>query len=344
LGLAWSRADRSMSISAWVAALNADPEIQGVVPSVPSVPPVHPVSGVAAARSVPAAPAVLAAPTAPHVRGRPAALRISPRLMAGVALLVVCLVVWSVHNRSRNEARPHDGGPVVALSSPPIAAPTATPIAALTATSSAAPTASQSAAPAAAPVAAQTLMPNAAPTAAPVAAIAAAAATPIAPPPALTAAAAPRATERDSAPRDQAIPATAPSTGGPSADQRGAKNAQAKRVAVPQISTTSRAYRVRAGGHFAEVHVRRSASSSGDASFDWWTEPSSAYADEDYFSQTRTTQTFAGGHKSASLFVRVIPNAARKAPRVFYVVIGSPSMGTALGQRSRVRIVLLPQK
>jgi hypothetical protein len=327
LGLAWSRTDRSMSISDWVAALNEEPAIQGVVTGAPAPPAVPPVSGAAAARSVPAAPAVPsvgATPTALRARARPAERRISSRLVAGIALLVICLVAWSVHDRSRNGARTHDGGPVAAQPSPPVDAPTLMPIAAITTTSSAAPAPEQNAVPAAAPLAPQMVLPNATPTAVPVAAAAAtsgaprpaeAAAPPAPPAPrALTAAAAARAAGRDMAPHN----------------------------GVPQISFTARAYRVRAGGHFAEVHVRRSASSGGDASFDWWTEPSSANADEDYFSQGRTTQIFAAGHKSASLFIRVMPNAARKAPRVFYVVIGSPSAGAVLGRRSRARIVLLP--
>jgi len=114
--------------------------------------------------------------------------------------------------------------------------------------------------------------------------------------------------------------------------------------AIPKIAIAAGGYWVRPGGHFAEVHVRRSAGTSGNASFVWWTEPHSAQADEDYFSQARTTQTFSAGLKSASLFIRVIANPSRKSQRVFYVVIGSPSAGNALGRITRVPIVLQPHR
>ena len=120
------------------------------------------------------------------------------------------------------------------------------------------------------------------------------------------------------------------------------RKAAGKVDAMPKISIAAGGYWVRPGGHFAEIHVRRSSRTSGDASFVWWTEPLSAHADEDYFSQAHTTQTFSAGLRFASLFIRVIPNASRKSPRVFYVVIGTPSAGNALGRFTRVPVVLQP--
>jgi hypothetical protein len=45
----------------------------------------------------------------------------------------------------------------------------------------------------------------------------------------------------------------------------------------------------------------------------------------------------------ASLFVKMVPNASRKHSAVFYVVIGEPGDGIALGRVTRTAVVLPAQ-
>jgi hypothetical protein len=99
------------------------------------------------------------------------------------------------------------------------------------------------------------------------------------------------------------------------------------------------------GAHqnFAELHVRRSAGSGRDASFEWWTEPGTASPGIDYVAPARTVQLLSSHSEMASLFVKLVPGATRKHRTMFYVVIGEPGNGAALGRTTRAAVVLPPQ-
>jgi hypothetical protein len=109
-----------------------------------------------------------------------------------------------------------------------------------------------------------------------------------------------------------------------------------------KISLASASYPIGAGQRFAEIRVHRSAGSKGDASFEWWTEPGSALSGDDFAPQAPTTTFFPSGVHTVSLFIKVVPNAARKRPAVFYVVLGNPSTGTLLGAVSKAAVSLHP--
>jgi hypothetical protein len=109
------------------------------------------------------------------------------------------------------------------------------------------------------------------------------------------------------------------------------------------ISISAGYYKFRSRQHFAEIHVRRSSGSDGDASFIWWTEPSSALPGVDYVSQPRMAQFLPNGTHMASLFVRLVPHA-RKHSAAFYVAIGEPSKGTSLGRVARTTLLLMPSR
>jgi serine/threonine protein kinase len=109
-----------------------------------------------------------------------------------------------------------------------------------------------------------------------------------------------------------------------------------------KISVASASYPIGAGQKFAEIRVHRSAGSKGDTSFEWWTEPGSALAGNDFAPQAPTTTFFPSGAHTVSLFIKVVPNAARKRPAVFYVVLGNPSTGTLLGAVSKAAVSLHP--
>jgi serine/threonine protein kinase len=142
-----------------------------------------------------------------------------------------------------------------------------------------------------------------------------------------------------------------PATESPAEDQQAPPADEAAGVAaVPaasiekpnRLSISSEAYRIGAGQHFAEVHVRRSSRTNGVTSFVWWTEPSSAMPDIDFVPQARVTQFLPSGRSIATLFVKILPNASRKRSAEFFVVIGEPSNGTFLGRVTRTAVRLPP--
>jgi eukaryotic-like serine/threonine-protein kinase len=116
-------------------------------------------------------------------------------------------------------------------------------------------------------------------------------------------------------------------------------SAMVQRADPNRISIPAETYRMRGGQKFAEIQVRRSTGSAADTSFRWWTEPSTAEPGVDYVTQDRITQWLSRGKRSTSLFIRLIPNPARKHPAVFYVVIGEPDDGASLG-RARTAVEL----
>jgi serine/threonine protein kinase len=109
-----------------------------------------------------------------------------------------------------------------------------------------------------------------------------------------------------------------------------------------KIGVVSDSYSVRRGEKFTEIRVHRSQGSKGGTSFEWWTEPGSALAGTDYAPQAPATVSFPAGVHTVSLFLKLIPNASRKRTDVFYVVLGNPSTGSALGAISKAAVSLHP--
>jgi serine/threonine protein kinase len=109
------------------------------------------------------------------------------------------------------------------------------------------------------------------------------------------------------------------------------------------LSIAARSYRIGSRNNFAEIHIRRSGGSDADTGFAWWTEPSSAMPGIDYIPQARTVQMMSKRRQTATLFVKLVPNATRKQSAVFYVVIGEPGNGTSLGRITRTAVFLPPK-
>jgi hypothetical protein len=101
-------------------------------------------------------------------------------------------------------------------------------------------------------------------------------------------------------------------------------------------------YSFRGGDKFAEIRVHRSTGSKGTTSFEWWTEPASALAGTDFAPQAPATVFFPAGVRTVSLFIKLVPNAARKRTALFYVVLGNTSGGSALSSASKAAISLHP--
>jgi serine/threonine protein kinase len=122
-----------------------------------------------------------------------------------------------------------------------------------------------------------------------------------------------------------------------------ASSAAPAKAPSDSITLSAKSYRVGVHKNFAELHVRRSFASESDTSFSWWTEPSTAQPGADYVPQGRTVQVLSKRNQMASLFVKMVPNASRKHSAVFYVVIGEPGDGIALGRVTRTAVVLPAQ-
>jgi hypothetical protein len=108
---------------------------------------------------------------------------------------------------------------------------------------------------------------------------------------------------------------------------------------IEKIDLTSASYTLPPGTKFAEIRVRRNRASRDQASFEWWTEESTALPGIDFVTQPRVKVTFLPGSRTASLFVKVLDDAARTKPAKFDVVIGGASNGTVLGI-SRAEVTL----
>jgi serine/threonine protein kinase len=121
------------------------------------------------------------------------------------------------------------------------------------------------------------------------------------------------------------------------------QNAAARPIdKTERIGMLANAYSFRGTEKFAEIRVHRSTGSKATTSFEWWTEPASALAGTDFVPQAPTTVFFPAGVRTISLFIKLLPNAARKRTALFYVVIGNTSSGSALGSASKASISLHP--
>jgi hypothetical protein len=149
----------------------------------------------------------------------------------------------------------------------------------------------------------------------------------------------------DSAPSGDAVVPSG--TGSMSAAGRAAQGAPAagagpRTPASPpleKIDLASTSYTLPPGARFAEIRVRRNRASHDRASFEWWTEASSAQSGVDFVKQPPAKVTFRPGSRTASLFVKVLHDSARKRAAKFDVLIGGASKGTLLGV-SRAEVTL----
>jgi serine/threonine protein kinase len=101
-------------------------------------------------------------------------------------------------------------------------------------------------------------------------------------------------------------------------------------------------YHVQPGQHFAEIRVHRPAHARDDAALTWWTEPASAKPGIDYVSQAKVSQPFPKGQDSMSVFVKLLPDAKRSQPGVFYIAVADKTKGDQLGGKILHTAVRLP--
>ncbi len=97
---------------------------------------------------------------------------------------------------------------------------------------------------------------------------------------------------------------------------------------------------VRSGERFAEIRVHRSSRLGSDTPFVWWTEAASAKPGIDYVHQGKAIQSFPKGKSSTSFFVKLVPNASRTQPEVFFIAIAAAGRGASSGQVARAAVWL----
>jgi hypothetical protein len=148
----------------------------------------------------------------------------------------------------------------------------------------------------------------------------------------------------DSAPTDTDAADLPPPT-----DTRGPKAGPATRKAAARpidrtekIGMVATSYSLGPGQKFVEIRVHRSTGSKSATSFEWWTEPATALAGTDFSPQTPATVFFPSGVRTVSLFVKLLPNPARKRTAMFYVVLGNTSSASTLSSASKATISLHP--
>ena len=129
----------------------------------------------------------------------------------------------------------------------------------------------------------------------------------------------------------------------PQPRSRPASGAVPAKPRVDGISIAAGSYKIGAHKNFAEIHVRRANASGDGTTFTWWTEPGTALPGTDYETRAPTIQLLSGQSQMASLFVKLVPNAARKHHAEFYVVIGEPGSGVSLGRVTRAAVMLPAQ-
>jgi serine/threonine protein kinase len=137
-------------------------------------------------------------------------------------------------------------------------------------------------------------------------------------------------------------PPPAEATPAPKTDLK-TRNAVARPIdKTEKIGMLTTSYSFRGGEKFAEIRVHRSTGSKATTSFEWWTEPDSALAGTDFAPQAPATVFFPAGVRTVSLFIKLLPNTARKRTALFYVVLGNTSSGSALSSASKASISLHP--
>ena len=80
---------------------------------------------------------------------------------------------------------------------------------------------------------------------------------------------------------------------------------------------------------------------SGDVSFVWWTRASGATPGSDYVAGAPRMAHMPDGVDTLHLSIPILANPSRKHTEMFYVGIGKPAGGAALGSVRRATVVIM---
>jgi hypothetical protein len=115
-------------------------------------------------------------------------------------------------------------------------------------------------------------------------------------------------------------------------------------VTVPtpgQLSLASDTIIVQPGEHTAAITVTRSGGTDGTISFLWWTQNAGARAGRDFRAHLARRVSMPAGTQTVQLSVPILDNPARRHTELFYVTIGRPRGGAALGGLRRAAVFIV---
>jgi len=92
----------------------------------------------------------------------------------------------------------------------------------------------------------------------------------------------------------------------------------------------------------AVLRVQRTGGSSGDVSFTWWTRPSGAKSGIDFRGRLPTVERLPDGVDVLTIYVPIIVNPQRAHTELFYVEIGHPGGGAAIGAIGSSAVIIMP--
>lgn len=92
----------------------------------------------------------------------------------------------------------------------------------------------------------------------------------------------------------------------------------------------------------AVLRVQRTGGSSGDVSFTWWTRSSGAKSGIDFRGRLPTVERLPEGVDVLTIYVPIIVNPQRAHTELFYVEIGHPAGGAAIGAIGTSAVIIMP--
>lgn len=111
--------------------------------------------------------------------------------------------------------------------------------------------------------------------------------------------------------------------------------------AAGRLSLAADTFVVQPGRHRARIVVQRTGGTDGAVSFMWWTQNAGARAGTDFRAQPAERLSMADGVNALELSVLILPNPARRHTEMFYVTIGKPAGGAALGDTQRAAVFIM---
>jgi hypothetical protein len=113
-------------------------------------------------------------------------------------------------------------------------------------------------------------------------------------------------------------------------------------VPVPgRVSLAAETFLVQPGERSALIAVVRAEGTDGEISFVWWTHSAGARAGVDFRARAAERVSMPAGLNSLQLTVPILNNPARRHTELFYVEIGNPQGGAALGDKKRAAVFIM---
>jgi len=114
------------------------------------------------------------------------------------------------------------------------------------------------------------------------------------------------------------------------------------RIPVPgQLSLATDTFVVQPGSRSAQIDVLRTGGTDGAVSFVWSTQNAGARAGTDFGAQPAVRLAMADGVNALKVSVPILHNPARRHTEMFYVTIGKPAGGAALGETQRAAVFIM---